>query len=138
MTRLEKKTRLEKNKLEKNPLEWAVFLVSLAVVLATVGFLAWDAATADGSSPDLHVELGLPEARSGAFAVPVTVHNRGDQTAEGVHIEVTLEIPGTPPETAGIEMAFVPRRSQREGWVTFRSDPRQGRLAGRAVGYEKP
>lgn len=137
MTNLEK-TRLGKNKLEKNPLEWAVFAVSLAVVLATVGFLAWEAATADGSSPDLRVELGRPESRSGAFAVPVTVHNRGDQTAEGVHIEVTLETPGRPPETAEIEMAFVPRRSQREGWATFRQDPRQGRLAGRAVGYEKP
>jgi uncharacterized protein (TIGR02588 family) len=138
MNKLEEKTRREKTKLEKNPLEWAVFAVSLAVVLATVGFLAWDAATADGSAPDLQVELGPPEARSGAFAVPVTVHNQGDQTAEGVHIEITLEIPGTPPETAEIEMAFVPRRSQREGWATFRRDPRQGRLAGRAAGYEKP
>ena len=127
-----------KTRLEKNPLEWAVFAVSLAAILATVGFLVWDAATADGSSPDLRVELGRPEARSGAFAVPVTVHNRGDETAEEVRIEVTLEAPGTPPETAEIGMAFVPRRSQREGWVTFRRDPRQGRLAGRAVGYEKP
>lgn len=130
--------KIGKNKLEKNPLEWAVFAVSLAAVLATVGFLAWDAATVDGSSPDLRVELGPPEAGSGAFAVPVTVYNRGDQTAEGVHIEVTLETPGSPPETAEIEMAFVPRRSQREGWAIFRSDPRQGRLTGRAVGYEKP
>ena len=138
MTKLEEKTNLEKTRLQKNPLEWAVFAVSLAAVLATVGFLAWDAATADGSSPDLQIELGVPEARSGAFAVPVTVHNRGDQTAEGVHIEVTLETPGTPPETAEIEMAFVPRRSQRGGWATFLQDPRQGRLAGRAVGYENP
>ena len=128
----------EKNKLAKNPLEWAVFAVSLAAVLATVGFLVWDAATADGSSPDLRIELGLPEARSGAFAVPVMVRNHGDVTAEGVHVEVTLEIPGTPPEPAEIEMAFVPRRSQREGWVTFQRDPRQGRLTGRAMGYEKP
>jgi uncharacterized protein (TIGR02588 family) len=125
-------------KVDKNSLEWAVFAVSLAALLATVGFLVWDAATADSSSPDLRVELGPPEPRSGGFAVPVTVRNLGDETAEGVRVEVTLELPGAPPEKAEIDMAFVPRRSRREGWVTFHRDPRQGRLDGRAVGYEKP
>ena len=126
------------SRLEKNPLEWTVFFLGLAAVLATVGFLVWDASTSNGSSPDLRVELGAPEPGSGGFTVPVTVSNQGDETAEGVRVEVTLELPGAPPETAGIEMAFVPRGSRREGWVTFRRDPRQGRLTGRAVGYEKP
>jgi uncharacterized protein (TIGR02588 family) len=126
------------SKVQKNPLEWTVFFVSLAVVLATAGFLLWDAATAQGGAPDLRIELGAPQPGSGGFAVPVTVSNRGDETAEGVRVEVTLELPGAPAERAEIEMAFVPRRSQREGWVTFRRDPRQGRLSGRAVGYEKP
>ncbi len=126
------------NRLEKNPLEWTVFFIGLAAILATVGFLAWDAATSKGSPPDLWVELGRPEPGSGGFIVPVTVRNRGDETAEEVNVEVTLERPGTPPETAAIEMAFVPRRSRREGWVTFRGDPRLGRLTGRAIGYEKP
>ena len=126
------------SKLQKNPLEWAVFAVGLAAVLATGGFLVWDAVTARGAAPDLEVELGAPEPGSGGFSVPVTVRNQGDETAGGVRVEVTLELPGAPPETAEIEMAFVPRRSRREGWVTFRRDPRQGRLSGRAVGYEKP
>lgn len=126
------------SKLQKNPLEWTVFFVSLAAVLATAGFLVWDAVTARGGAPDLRVELGAPQPGSGGFAVPVTVSNRGDETAEGVLVEVTLELPGAPPERAEIEMAFVPRRSQREGWVTFQSDPRLGRLHGRAAGYEKP
>jgi uncharacterized protein (TIGR02588 family) len=126
------------SKVEKNPLEWTVFFVGLAVVLTTAGFLAWDAATSRRSGPDLRVELGAPESGSGGFVVPVTVSNRGDETAEGARIEVTLELPGAPPETAEIEMAFVPRRSQREGVVIFRRDPRQGRLSGRAVGYESP
>lgn len=125
-------------KVKKNPLEWAVFTVSLLAILATVGFLIQDAVTDTGSAPDLRVELGPVEARSGAFAVPVTVRNLGDETAEGVLIEVELEMPGMPPERAEIEMAFIPRRSRREGWVTFRHDPRNGHLTGRAVGYEKP
>lgn len=128
----------EQPKVEKNPLEWAVFTISLLAILATAGFLIRDAVTDQGSPPDLRVELGLPEARSGAFAVPVTVRNLGDETAEGVRVEVALERPGAPPEKAEVEMAFVPRQSQREGWVTFHHDPRRGRLIARAVGYEKP
>jgi uncharacterized protein (TIGR02588 family) len=125
-------------KVEKNPLEWAVFAVSLVVVLATLGYLVYDAVTTRGAKPDLQVELGRPEPRSGAFAVPVTVHNRGDETAEGVRVEVVLETPGAPPERAELDIAFIPRRSKREGWVTLRSDPSKGRLTGRAMGYEKP
>lgn len=126
------------SKIAKHPLEWIVFAVSLVLVAGTLGFLAWDAVQGQGSPADLSVELGRPEPRGGAWAVPVTVRNRGDETAEGVKVEVSLEAPGAPPETADFEAAYVPRRSKREGWVTFRSDPSRGRLSGRAAGYETP
>jgi uncharacterized protein (TIGR02588 family) len=131
-----------KGKIAKHPLEWIVFAVSLVLVAGTVGFLAWDAVRGQGSPAALSIELGRPEPRGGAWAVPVTVRNRGDETAEGVNVEVTLELPGTEPpvqvETAEFEAAFVPRQSKREGWVTFRTDPSRGRLSGRATGYETP
>lgn len=128
------------SKIAKHPLEWIVFAVSLAIVTGTLGFLAWDAVQDGGSdSPAvLSIELGRPEPRDGAWAVPVTVRNQGDQTAEGVKVEVILETPGAEPEKADFEADFVPRRSKREGWVTFRGDPGRGRLSGRAVGYETP
>lgn len=122
----------------KHPLEWVVFCVSLVVVAGAIGFLAWDAIHGEGSPPALSVELGRPEPRGGTWAVPVTVRNQGDETAEGVNVEVTLETPGAEPETADFEAAFVPRQSKREGWVTFRTDPSRGRLSGRAIGYEIP
>lgn len=131
-------TSMTTSKIAKHPLEWIVFAVSLAVVAGTVGFLAWDAMQGEDSPAALSVELGRPEPRDGAWAVPVTVRNRGDETAEGVRVEVTLETAGAPPETADFEADFVPRRSKREGWVTFRSDPSRGRLSGRATGYETP
>lgn len=127
-----------RSKIAKHPLEWVVFWVSLVVVAGTVGFLVWDGVQGEGSPPALSVELGKPEPRDGIWAVPVTLRNQGDETAEGVNVEVTLETPGAQPETADFEAAFVPRQSQREGWVTFRTDPSRGRLSGRAVGYEKP
>lgn len=129
---------MSRRKVEKHPLEWIVFAVSLVLVAGTLGFLAWDALQGGDTPAALSVELGRPEPRGGTWAVPVTVRNQGDATAEGVEVEVTLESPGTAPERAGFEAAFVPRRSQREGWVTFRSDPSRGRLSGRVMGYETP
>lgn len=126
------------SRLEKNSLEWAVFALGLLAVLATVGYLVYEAATAEDSPPDLRIEIGRPLGRSGAFAVPVTVYNRGGETAEGVTVEVVLEVPGSPQESASFEVAFIPRQSRREGWVTFHQDPRKGRLTGRATGYENP
>jgi uncharacterized protein (TIGR02588 family) len=127
-----------KTRIAKHPLEWIVFAVSLVLVAGTLGFLVRDAVRGEGSAAALTVELGRPEPRGGVWAVPVTVRNQGDVTAEGVKVEVILEAPGAEPETADFEAAFVPRRSQRRGWVTFRSDPSRGRLTGRAAGYETP
>ena len=128
-------------KVRKHPLEWIVFAVSLVLVGGTLGFLAWDAVQGEwgeDSPAALSVEIGRPEPRGGVWAVPVTVRNGGDATAEGVQVEVTLEAPGAEPERAGFEALFVPRRSKREGWVTFRTDPSRGRLSGRVAGYETP
>ncbi len=126
------------SRIRKNWLEWMVFSVSLALVAGTVGYLAYDAVRGDLTPPEVVVELGRPERRGAVWAVPVRVRNAGEETAEGVHVEVTLESPGQEPEVADFEVAFVPRTSSREGWVLLSRDPATGRLTGRAVGYEKP
>ena len=82
-------------------------------------------------------EIGTPEPRAGYFAVPIKAMNKGDHTAEGVHIEVVLAARGEE-ETGDFEIAFLPRRGSREAWVTFKSDPRSGALEARVLGYEKP
>lgn len=122
----------------KHPLEWAVFGVSLVLVLGLIGFLVYDAATDGTRPPDLRVRLGRAERTAGGYAVPIEVRNQGDETAEGVHVEVALEIPGHEPEKADLEIAFVPRQSVRQAWVTFPVDPAAGRLTGRVLGYEMP
>lgn len=69
--------------------------------------------------------------------VPVSAINRGDETAQGVQIEVTLESGGK--ETASFEIAFLPRHSTRKGWVTFKTDPRSvEQMQARVLGFEKP
>lgn len=124
-------------KVNKNWVEWTVFGVSAVLIATVIGFLVFESATIGDALPDIQLRLGTPEARSGYFAVPLEVTNKGDQTAEGVHIEVVLRAAGKE-ERADLEIAFLPRRGAREAWVTFKTDPRNGTLEVRVLGYEKP
>jgi uncharacterized protein (TIGR02588 family) len=132
-------TKGARRKVEKNWLEWVVFGVGLVLVVSTLAYLVYDGATSADAPPDIEVRLGEPQRGGPGFLVPVTVFNRGGETAGGVAVEVVLEGAGAPePERAEFTIAFLPRRGTREGWVAFRSDPRAGRLTARAIGYEKP
>jgi uncharacterized protein (TIGR02588 family) len=132
-------TKRARAKVEKNWLEWVVFGVGLLLVVSTLAYLVYDGATSADTPPDIEVRLGESRPGGAGFLVPVTVFNRGGQTAEGVTVEVSLEGAGSPePERGEFTVAFLPRGGTREGWVAFRSDPRAGKLSARAPGYEKP
>lgn len=126
------------NKPDKNWLEWLVFFVSLAIVVATIGYLVAAMRRTSERPPDLRVFVGQPVAGNAGHRVPVVVRNEGDITAEQVHVEVTLRNGTEEIARAELVLAFVPHRSQREGWVVFQRDPRCCAVEGRAVGYEVP
>ena len=130
---------MKKTKLQKNWFEWIIFGVGLLLVVATLSYLAYDAAMLGDAPPSVEIRTGAPLQRPHNFIVPVTLVNHGDQTAEGVVIEVVLENGGEEKERAEFTVAFLPRRSTREGWVAFQTDPRTARqLKARVLGYEKP
>jgi uncharacterized protein (TIGR02588 family) len=126
-----------KAKVEKNWLEWVVFGVSLALTASVLGYLVYEGVHMGAAPPDIALRLGTPERRGEGFVVPVAATNRGDETAEGIHIEVMLETGGAG-ERGEFTIAFLPRRATRKGWVAFRTDPRSGQLTPRVLGYEKP
>lgn len=125
-------------KIEKNWLEWVVFAVSLILVVSTLGYLIYAGVSMGEQPPSLEVRLGTPEQRQFNFIVPVTVVNHGDETAEGVKIEVVLESGGEEKARGEVEIPFLPRHGTREGWVAFEQDPRTGQLTARVLGYQKP
>ncbi|MFB2972430.1 hypothetical protein ACE1CD_26000 [Aerosakkonema sp. BLCC-F183] len=86
---------------EKNWLEWVVFGMALLMVVSTLGYLIYDAATLSKMPPAIQVQLGEPQPIMEHFIVPVSVTNQGDRTAEGVQIEVTLDL------APGIETGFL-------------------------------
>jgi uncharacterized protein (TIGR02588 family) len=126
-------------KVKKNWMEWTVFGASLVLVFFTLAYLTYDAVTLGDAPPTMEVRTGTPLERPHNFILPVTVINHGDQTAEGVIVEVVLETNGEEKERAEFDIAFLPRRATREGWVTFQTDPRSaGQIRARVLGYEKP
>lgn len=127
------------SKIEKNRLEWCVFAMSLALVGSVLCYLTCHALFNKSTPPVLEVELGAAQRQAGYYEMPVTVHNRGDQTAEAVQIEVRLTKSDESHEQAGFEIQFVPPRSSRQGVVSFETDPQTAKqLMGRAVGYQQP
>ena len=126
-------------KIHKNWVEWAVFAVGLALVVSALAYLVHDGATMGSDPPSIEARLGAPEARAHNFIVPVIVTNHGDETAEGVSIEVLMDSgEGVEAARGELTIAFLPRRATREGFVTFRQDPRAARLTARVLGYERP
>jgi len=123
---------------KKNWLEWSVFASGLILVSCTLGYLIYTGVSMGDEPPNVEVRLGTPEQRQFNFIVPVTVINHGDQTAEGVRIEVVMKSGGQEKARGELDVAFLPRHATREGWVTFEEDPRTAQLKARVLGYQKP
>jgi len=123
--------------LDKNALEWTVFGIGLALVLGTLGYLVREAATTGSKPPDLVVQLGSPQRMTQGFQVPVTVYNRGDDVAEDASVTITV-VSRAQREEAILNIAFLPNQARHQGWVIFRSNPRDGKLQVGPVVYASP
>ncbi len=124
-------------RVEKNVLEWIVFSASGVLVLATLAYLAYSELSYSNGPAVLEVRLGAPARHGEAWAVPVTVENRGAGAAETVLVRVEHVPPDGRREESDVEIALLPGYSERDGWVMFSSDPGEGELAARVVGYQE-
>jgi len=122
----------------KNRLEWTVFALGLVLVLATLGFLVRESIVADGGPPEVVARLGEARPSESGYLIPVEVANIGQTTAEDVLVPIYLDLSDGRREEAELNIAFLPRDSKREGWVSFRNDPRRGTLSLGAVAFEVP
>ncbi len=125
-------------KLEKNWLEWICFGVSAVLLAGVIGYLLYDALTAGKNPPRIVFQLEPAQERDGQYVVHVWAENRGDETAEGVNVEV-LVTTGGKEERAGFVIDYLPRHGTRDGFVTFATNPeRAEQVQARATGYARP
>lgn len=116
-----------------------MFGVGLVLVIGVLGYLGYTAvATNDSAPPDIEVVVGEPSRGEYGYLLPISAINHGDETAEGVLIEVTLERDGAEVEQGEFEIALLPRHATGEGWVAFKSDPASGQIVAEVSGFEKP
>ncbi len=123
---------------DKNWLEWICFGVSALLVAGVIGYLTYDALTGGKTPPRIVFQLEAQPSDDGRHVIHVIAENHGDETAEGVHVEVLLTSGGKD-ERAEFVIDYLPRHGTREGFVTFMNDPaRAESLRARATGYARP
>lgn len=118
---------------EKSWLEWLVFALSVLLIMTVIGFLVYDLSRDKGMPPEIHVTLGEPAAAPHGFVVPVTVTNKGQQTAQELQVEVTRE--GADSEQAEFQIDFLSAGEVRQGWVGFSETSLELRFKTRVKGY---
>ena len=121
----------------KNALEWVVFGMSSALVVAMIGVLILTAIRWEGRPPELAATLGEPELKDGAVTVVVEVINRGDIAASDVEI-VAVRSAGGEEQSASVVLDFVPRHGIRRGQVSFPDVTEAGSFKVAGIGFAEP
>ena len=98
----------------------------------------YSAVTSAGSPALIELQLSPAEERGGKFVINVVAENRGEETAEGVYVEVLLKVESKE-ERGMFVIDRLPRKGKRRGVVTFETDPRLAdTVEARALGYAEP
>lgn len=121
-----------------SPWEWVAAGVGALLVGTVVSFLAYEAATFEGTPPDIQVTVDSVSRSSGGYLVHLKAYNRGGTTAASVGIEAELRTPAGAPATRSVDIDYIPARSVRHAALVFGEDPRAGELEVRATGFDLP
>ena len=125
--------------MKKNWLEWIVFGIGLLLTLALVGYLIYSAVTYKAGTPDITVSYKHDPAERSPCRYLVTVKNHGGETAETVMVKAILYKSGEKYIENHIEFAFVPKHSERTGWVVFQEQAGPSDSISVVIGgYKKP
>ena len=129
----------QQEKIDEAPLwMWGIGVLGLVLVLGSIVFMLYEAATGDKSAPDVIVRMESIEPTETGFLVRFRAVNQGGSTAAGLTIEGELSSGMENVETSSTTIEYLPSHSERGGGLFFTSDPREYQLQLRATGYEEP
>jgi uncharacterized protein (TIGR02588 family) len=113
-------------------------LAGLAIFVATVGLLAYEGLTRNGSVPAIAVRVETIVDQPTGYLVRIIAINTGGATGAEVQIVGELTQGNEVIEESAATFSFVPDRAERRGGLFFKNDPRLHMLNVRATGYEDP
>jgi uncharacterized protein (TIGR02588 family) len=119
-------------------LEWLLGSIGALLVAGAIGFLAWSGLVQGDSPPDIRVEVVRVLEQRNGWLVIVRAFNEGGSAAAEVTIGGEFDGPDGKVESAELRLDFLPSRSDRQGGLFFRGDPRARDLRVRALGYAEP
>lgn len=117
--------------------EWIASLLGGAILLATIGFLSFEAFQPGNEDPALTVAVIQVREVTGAFVVDVEVRNQSRSAAADVHLAGHDRTADGQRIQAQARVDYVPGFSSRRASLVFQSDP--GRSpAIRIIGFARP
>lgn len=119
-------------------LEWIIGSVCGLLVLALLGFLAFEALSGGDGMPVLQAIAGPPVPAGESFVVPVRVSNSGRSTAADVAVEGRLVGEGGKEETASTTLDYVAGGSSAGAALIFTADPASGKFELAVKSYTVP
>ncbi len=124
--------------MKRNWLEWAILVISVAVVVALVGYLLVTG-LASGGPAIIRAEVSSAEAADGSdggWLVPLTVRNEGGKAAVSIVVEGTATVAGME-ESSELTVDVLAADSEVELVLGFSGRP-EGEVQVRVVGFETP
>ena len=124
--------------MRQNWLEWLVLGISMAAVIGLFGFLALDGITDEGRPPVpvVEVQAGAAYGVPGAWLVPATATNEGDQAAVAVTLRATAAVDGAEEESE-VTIDFLPAGTEVEVSFGFSGRP-EGAVTVSIAGFRLP
>lgn len=119
-------------------LEWISAAIGLVVVVGTLAFLIYSAATEDDSPPHLTVSSEKIVQTENGWLVKFTLYNDGENNAANVVVEGKILQGEKALETSSITVDYSPSHSKREGGLLFTNNPQNFEFQIRPLGFTKP
>lgn len=127
------------NVFSRTPLwEKLVGLLGLMLICGTIIFLLWSAPRTDEEALDFSFTVHEAMALGSRFLVLLDVRNTGDHTASELGLEARLSPQQGDTESVEMTIAYLAAGSTQRVGIYFDTDPRDGNLEFRALGYQKP
>ena len=119
-------------------IEWVTGVVGLAIVLGTLGFIAYEAFSGGGEEAALEIRVEGTATGPAGFTAAVLVRNRSRKAAAEVLLEGVIRSRAGGETRARARLDYVPGLSTRRATLVFPAPPEAGAVDVRIVGYTTP